>query len=339
MVFVPKRVLIEQEALDYALGAKLYAHFLKQDVELKIIKSHNRVTAIPGKTPQESYFEAKQTLVVGVRKSEKFQTCKPSAHYQLPLATSCPGKCEYCYLQTNLGKKPYVRIYVNLDEILAKAQEYIEARKPEITVFEGAATSDPLPVEYLTGNLAKVITYFGQQEFGRFRLVTKFTDVDSLLKVAHQGHTTFRFSINSPYVINTFEHNTPSMKERIIAAGKIAGANYPLGFIIGPIIFYEKWQEEYEVMLEELSKVLPDSQRNLTFELITHRFTKRAKTNILSLYPKTKLDMDEQKRQLKYGQFGYTKYVYPKDVLGDFKEFFTKQIEEKFPGAKISYFV
>lgn len=339
MTFEPKRVLIEQKALDYTLGAKLYDYFKDRDVELKIIKSHNRVTGIPGKTPQQGYFEAKRTLVIGVRKSEKFQTCKPSAHYQLPLATSCPGKCEYCYLQTNLGRKPYIRIYVNVDEILDRTTEYIVERKPEITIFEGAATSDPIPVEYLTGSLAKVITYFGQQEYGRFRFVTKFTDVDSLLNIDHRGHTTFRFSINSPYVINTFEHNTPTMDERIFAAGKIAKANYPLGFIVGPIMFYENWQDEYETMLKELSRVIPQTQQSLTFELITHRFTKRAKTNILSLYPKTKLEMDEDKRQLKYGQFGYTKYVYPKEVLHGFKDFFTKQIDEKFPQARISYFV
>lgn len=340
MRFEPKRVLVEQHALDYTLGYELYNYFkTKNDVEVKIIKSHNRVTNIPGKTPQQGFFEAKRTLVIGVRKSEKFQTCRPSAHYQLPLATSCPGKCEYCYLQTNLGKKPYIRIYVNVDEILERAKNYILERKPEITIFEGAATSDPIPVEYLTGSLAKAIKYFGQEKYGRFRFVTKFTDVESLLNVEHLGHTTFRFTINSPFVINTFEHNTPSMLERIIAAGKIAKANYPLGFIIGPIMLYDGWQNEYENMLEELAKALPQKQKNLTFELITHRFTQKAKSNILTLYPKTKLDLDENKRQLKYGQFGYTKYIYPKNVLNEFKDFFSKQISEKFSEAKILYFV
>lgn len=340
MIFEPKRVLIEQNALEYPLGKKLYAYFKNKDcIELKRIKSHNRVTGIPGKTSQQGFYEAKKTLVIGVRKSKKFQTCKPSAHYQLPIATSCPGKCEYCYLQTTLGKKPYLRIYVNIDEILNWTKGYILERQPEITIFEGAATSDPVPVEYLTGNLAKVIEFFGQEEHGRFRVVTKFTDIDSLLNLRHNGHTTFRFSINTPYIIQTFEHNTPSMTERILAAGKIAKANYPLGFIVGPIMYYENWQMDYENMLKELSKTVLQTEQTLTFELITHRFTSRAKNNILTLYPKTKLDLDENKRQLKYGQFGYTKYVYPKHIMNEIKEFFQKQIEDRFENSEITYFV
>lgn len=339
MRFEPKRVLIEKEALEYPLGDQLYQYFKKQDVELNIIKTHNRVTGIPGRTPQQGYFEAKRTLVVGLRKSADFQTCKPSAHYQLPLVTSCPGKCEYCYLQTTLGKKPYIRVYVNVDEILSRAKEYIQINKPEMTVFEGAATSDPIPVEYLTGALAKTITFFGQEELGRFRLVTKFTEVDSLLTLNHYGHTTFRFTINSPYVINSFEHSTPSMEERIRAAGKVANAGYPLGFIIGPIMHYDNWRMEYRNMLTEVANVIEKKVYAPSFELITHRFTGRAKNNILKLYPETKLDMDEKNRQLKYGQFGYTKYVYPKAILNELKEFFEYHIKEIFPEAKISYFV
>jgi biotin synthase-like enzyme len=41
--------------------------------------------------------------------------------------------CHYCYLQTTLGNKPYIRTYVNMDEILEQAGHYIDERKPEIT--------------------------------------------------------------------------------------------------------------------------------------------------------------------------------------------------------------
>jgi spore photoproduct lyase len=120
-----------------------YLGFKLEKVPVSMTGSHNRVTGIPGKTPREAYLEAKRTLVVGVRRTLQFSSCKPSAHYQLPLATSCTGWCQYCYLNTTLGKKPYVRIYVNVEEILQQAGEYIKKRAPETTVFEGAATSDP----------------------------------------------------------------------------------------------------------------------------------------------------------------------------------------------------
>ncbi|MDI3533786.1 MAG: spore photoproduct lyase [Thermosediminibacterales bacterium] len=87
--YIPKRVFFEQEALEYPAGKYLYKHFKNLGKsEIKLLKSHNRVTEIPGKTPQECYVEGKNTLVVGVRKTLDFEKCKPSAHYQLPLVTA-----------------------------------------------------------------------------------------------------------------------------------------------------------------------------------------------------------------------------------------------------------
>ncbi|OPX90242.1 MAG: Spore photoproduct lyase [Pelotomaculum sp. PtaB.Bin104] len=336
--FVPKRVIFEKEALQYPLGEKLWGYFRDQGVETGFATTHNRITTIPGKTPAEGYFEGKRTLVVGVRRTLKFETCKPSAHFQLPLATSCPGKCEYCYLLTNLGKKPYLRVYVNIDEILAAARDYIEKRKPEVTVFEGAATSDPVAVEPYTGLLGRAIEFFGAQEYGRFRFVTKFTDVDSLLDVPHHGHTRFRFSINARQVIDRFEHATPSLPERLTAAQKVAAAGYPLGFLVAPIIAEKGWQESYRELFQTLAAGFGHAS-GLTFEFITHRFTKRAKANILEVFPGTGLSLDEEARTFKFGQFGYGKYVYPGELLKEIRAEFEVMAKEFFPGAEVKYFV
>ncbi len=338
MVFEPKRVIFERDALKYPLGEELLRYFRDKGVDTGFTGSHNRVTTIPGKTRAEGYFEGKRTLVVGVRRTLTFQTCKPSAHYQLPLVTSCPGKCEYCYLLTNLGRKPYVRIYVNIEEILNAARGYIEKRKPEVTVFEGAATSDPLPVEPYTGILKRAISFFGGQEHGRFRFVTKFSDVDSLMNVLHNGHTRFRFSINADRVIRQFEHATPSLAERLNAAKKVATAGYPLGFLVAPIIAAEGWRESYRELFEAAAVEFGDIP-GLTFEFITHRFTKRAKNNILELFPNTGLDLDEEARTFKYGQFGYGKYIYPKELFKELSVYFKELVDEFFPGAVIKYFV
>ncbi|NLO89494.1 MAG: spore photoproduct lyase [Clostridia bacterium] len=335
--FIPQRVYIEPAALEYPLGKHLYEYFKSQGIPTKYTTSHNRVVGIPGKTPPEAFREAKNTLVIGIRKSKKFETCRPSAHFQLPLVTGCPGKCEYCYLATNLGRKPYIRVYVNVGEILSIAKDYMEQRKPEITLFEGAATSDPLPVEAYTGSLKKTIEFFSDQQFGRFRFVTKFTNVDSLLPVEHKGKTHFRFSINLPEIINTFEHGTPTLEERLKAAEKVSRAGYPLGIMIAPIFLEGSWQDNYFELLKTVKKFISDTP--LSFELITHRFTKRAKSTILDIFPGTQLSMDEEKRRFKYGQFGYGKYLYPKDLINEAKEFFMENINSLFKDATVEYFV
>ncbi len=345
MTFTPHQVFYEPQALDYPLGRNLVDYFRQINIPVQATTSHNRVTGITGKTPVELYQKAKKTLVIGVRHSKTFQTCKPSAHYQLPLVTSCPGMCEYCYLATTLGPKPYVRIYVNIDEILALTQDIIKKRLPETTVFEGAATSDPLPVERYTGSLKKTINFFGEQPQGRFRFVTKFTEVESLLDANHHGHTRFRFSLNCEEIIKKFEHGTPSARERILAAKKVLQAGYPLGFIIAPLFKFENWQDEYTTLFILLQKLLTPtisenrSPEKLSLEFISHRFTTRAKSHILKVFPQTKLPLEESKRKYKYGQFGYGKYIYPPEEMKELKTFFFHLTDKYLPEARIEYFV
>lgn len=62
--FVPARVLIDRDALGYPLGARLADAF------------------------------AGRKIPVAVYDGREFQTCRPSANYQLPLVSGCPGLCQ-----------------------------------------------------------------------------------------------------------------------------------------------------------------------------------------------------------------------------------------------------
>jgi spore photoproduct lyase len=350
-LFSPERVIFEQQALDYPLGDRLYREFQNQGLELGFTSSHNQVRGIPGQNRQEKFCRGKRTLVVGVRQGQEFATCRPSAHYQLPLCTGCPGLCEYCYLLTNMSRSPYIRIYVNLDQILERTAAYIRDRLPEPTVFEGAATSDPLAVETYSGSLARVIEFFAGQPRGRFRFVTKFDDVDSLLPLQHRGATRFRFSVNTEAVIHHFEHGTPPLAARLSAARKVADAGYPLGFMIAPIIAaggaageqrpgaYDphNWERDYGALFEDLVQF--SDVADLTFELITHRFTARAKCAIQELFPRTRLPLEESERRFKWGQFGYGKYVFNPELQQRVGDFLRSTLSARLPQARLEYCV
>jgi spore photoproduct lyase len=337
--FVPQLVYIEPRALEYPLGKELYDKFTKMGLEIKETTSHNQIRGLPGETDLQKYRVAKSTLVVGIRKTLKFDTSKPSAEYAIPLATGCMGHCHYCYLQTTLGSKPYIRTYVNLDEIFGSAEKYIAERGQEITRFEAACTSDIVGIDHLTHSLKKTIEFIGQTEYGRLRFVTKFHHVDHLLDAQHNGKTRFRFSINSRFVIKNFEPGTSSFEERMGAARKVAMAGYPLGFIVAPIYRHEEWKEGYYEMFERLSSSLKGMDINgLTFELIQHRFTAPAKKVIQKNYPKTKLELDESKRKYKWGRYGIGKYVYQNEEAAELETTIRTYIKQFFPEAEVQYF-
>ncbi|EFM09901.1 Radical SAM domain protein [Paenibacillus curdlanolyticus YK9] len=337
--FIPDLIYFEPKSLEYPKGRRIFDWAQQEGIPYRMTSSHNRITNLPGDTELEQYKMAKRTLVVGIRKTLKFDTSKPSAEYAIPIATGCMGHCHYCYLQTTLGAKPYIRIYVNTDDIMEAARGYIEERKPEITRFEAACTSDPVGLEPISGSLRELIEFMADQEFGRLRFVTKFHHVDSLLDARHNGHTRIRFSVNSKYVIRHFEPNTSRFEERIEAASKVAHAGYPIGFIIAPIIWHEGWEDGYGELIEQLAKSLPpEARQNLTFELIQHRFTKTAKNVIERRYPKTKLEMDIEKRKYKWGRWGQGKYVYPDEQADALRMYLSERIFDHFPESTIDYF-
>jgi spore photoproduct lyase len=340
-MFKPRRIVFEKDSLNYDMGKKIFDKFKDNpNVEIINLTSSKIKQHIPGEDLFSQYREGKKTLVVGTKKSLNFQYCKPSAHYQLPLVSGCMGQCEYCYLNTKLGDKPFVKIHVNIDDILQQAQKYIDKRLPDITIFEGAATSDPLPLEPYTHPLQKAIEFFGESSNGRFRFVTKYNDVDTLLNIKHNGHTEIRFSINTSTIINQYENFTASSEKRIEASIKVASAGYPTGFLIAPVFIYPNWKEEYRHLLLGLSRKLPENLNYpVTFEVISHRYTTVAKNRILEIFPQTELPMNEEERKFKYGQFGYGKYVYPKESIDEIKEFFTMEIEELFKNKKVLYII
>ncbi|MFW5976765.1 MAG: spore photoproduct lyase [Bacillota bacterium] len=337
--FNPSQVIIRENALDYDMGEKLYNKFKQNNIKTRIVSSKGPFPLNYNLPFKKKFHRAKSIIVVAVRSLNKFQTCKPSAHYQLPLVSGCPGHCHYCYLSTNLGKNPYIKIYANIEEIFTRAQKYIEEQKPEITIFEGAATSDPLPVEKWGGSLSKAIKFFARQEFARFRFVTKFTEVEPLLNLKHKKQTEFRFSLNSNYVIQNFEPATPPLEKRIEAAYKVKKADYPLGFLIAPIMIYKNWEQEYEELIKKIKEKISTTGEDISLELITHRYTERAKNVIEQAYPRTDLPMKNENRRFKYGQFGYGKYVYPEDKMDKIKKFMKKNLQKYLPEAEIKYLV
>ncbi len=106
--------------------------------------------------------------------------------------------------------------------------------------------------------------------------------------------------------------------------------------VLAPIMPVENWQDEYSKLFDQIRQNL-DFPVDLTFELITHRFTPGSKEVLTGWYPNSSLEMDETTRAMKRNKFGGTKYVYPADRMAELKQFFYNKIGLHFPEAKILY--
>jgi spore photoproduct lyase len=235
-----------------------------------------------------------------------------------------------------------VRVFANLPEILQNNVRYAPADGP-LQTFEASCYTDPLGIEHLTGGLAECIRWFGTQEKAHLRWVSKFDAVDGLLGLAHNGHTRCRASVNASPVARRYEGGVASVPNRLAALRKLAlpvsqgGGGYPVGIVIAPIMPIPDWQEHYGRLLHDIEAAL-DFPCDLTFELITHRFTPGSRDTLLDWYPNTTLDLDPANRDVKRNKFGGEKYVYPKAAMKELRTFFETEIGHRFPSGRILYF-
>ncbi|HAJ63619.1 MAG TPA: radical SAM protein, partial [Cyanobacteria bacterium UBA8543] len=96
-------------------------------------------------------------------------------------------------------------------------------------------------------------------------------------------------SINAAQISAQFEGGTASVASRLQALRHLAlprasgGGGYPVGLVIAPIMPVEEWQYHYSCLLDSISAAL-DFDCDLTFELISHRFTPGSKEVLMNWY-------------------------------------------------------
>jgi spore photoproduct lyase len=340
-LWLPEQVLFTPAALEEPWGQQIYTRVQALNLPIQEL-SQNWVAGLRGATDRETYAIAKRTMVVVAAPPSHFKLTPipPSADWQFHLAEGCPAHCQYCYLAGSLQGPPVVRVFANLPQILENVTHY--ERLDQSTTFEVSCYTDPLSIEHLTGSLSECIRHFGTRQTGYLRCVSKFDGVEPLLDLPHNRHTRCRFSVNIPAIATRLEGGTASLDARLNALRRLAlprsqgGGDYPVGLVIAPIMPVDHWQLHYGALLDRISTAL-DFGCDLTFELISHRFTPGSKEVLQSWYPGSKLDMDESNRHSKRNKFGGIKYVYDPKTMKQLRQFFEQEIADRFPQGQLLY--
>jgi spore photoproduct lyase len=338
---MPDRVLFTPAALEESWGQQILQRVQSLGLPIEELP-RNRLTGLRGEDDRETYAIAKRTLAIVTAPPSHFKLSPipPSADWQFHLAEGCPAHCQYCYLAGSLQGPPVIRAFANLPQILANLANY--ERPGEPTSYEVSCYTDPLGIEHLTGSLAECIRYFGTREDASLRWVSKFDQVEPLLDLPHNGHTRCRSSVNATAISRQFEGGTAPVANRLQALRQLAlpraqaGGGYPVGLVIAPIMPIDDWQTHYSQLFDQIETAL-DFDCDLTFELISHRFTPGSKDVLLSWYPNTKLDLAEAGRSQKRNKFGGTKYVYSSEIMKALRQFFEQEISRRFPQAQLLY--
>lgn len=332
-MFKPKAIYYEEGIENYKLGRELMEKY--KDVPKVLIENHNNIEEMRKKENKE-FLNMKQNLIIGTRKTHKYQPNHKVSDFLVPYTSSgCIAACMYCYLVCNYNKCAYLRLFVNREQMLDKIIKTAEKSENDLT-FEIGSNSDLILENTITGNLPWTIENFKNSKKGYLTFPTKFEMVDDILELDHKGKVIVRVSVNPEEIINNIEVGTSRLAGRIEAINRLKDADYKVGILIAPVVMVDNWKELYLELIKRLSETLSEKVKKdvffeiifMTYSYVHSKINEEAFPNAIGLYNK---DMMTGR--------GRGKYMYKTELRKDGEIFFREALKKYFPNNEILYIV
>ncbi|MBS1259158.1 MAG: Spore photoproduct lyase [Candidatus Scalindua arabica] len=250
--YQPKKIFIEKDVVNSSVTKQIINKL--PDVTVEYIDDYRNIR-IEGNTTDDVYIESKVCLAIARKKGglvKEFR-CRDgiigNTEYFISHGNNCNLDCEYCFLQSYFDNA-VPTVFVNHDEILTAINDVLLAAGNKKTVFHAGELCDALAFDDLTGLSLKLIPLFSEYPNARLELRTKTTTIENLLTIQGTNNIVISWTFSPQLIIDAYEHKTPSLEERVRAAGKVQGAGYNVGICLDPIILCEDWFNNYRSMLE-----------------------------------------------------------------------------------------
>ena len=334
-MFLPKAVYFEKDVYNYELGKELLDKYKENNVICVEIENHNNIEEMR-KNQNSEFANMKQNIIIGVRKTHKHVENHKVSNYLVPYTSSgCIAMCMYCYLVCNFNKCSYMRLFVNREQMLDKIKKVANKNEKDL-VFEIGSNSDLVLENTITNNLVWTIENFASNHKGLLTFPTKFSMVDPILPLNHNGKIIFRMSVNPQEIIREIEIGTSPLKNRVEAINKVKEAGYKVGILIAPVILVDNWKELYKELIEYLYENLTEKvKKDVFFEIIfmtysyIHRMiNKAAFPNKTELYNKEIMTVR-----------GRGRYMYKKEEKQQAEKYIRELLKKYFSQNEILYIV
>lgn len=327
----PTQIYYEPNIDQYELGKQLRDRF--SDIPWIPIENHNNIEELRAKQNSE-FKNLKQLLIIGTRKTHKYVENHKVSDYLVPYTSSgCTAMCLYCYLVCNYNKCSYLRLFVNREQMMERLIRTSNKSVKELT-FEIGSNSDLVLENTFTDNLPWTIENLLMSKKGRITFPSKFSMVDPLLPLNHQGRVIFRMSVNPESIIRDVEIGTSSLDKRIETINKMAEADYIVGILIAPIILVDNWKELYTELFDRLEAELSEKMKNqmfievifMTYSFVQRKINEEAFPDSIQLYNQEKMT----------GR-GMGKYCYRQNLRSEGEIFVHDELERRFGQGRILY--
>ncbi|MCM8782713.1 MAG: hypothetical protein NC828_06690, partial [Candidatus Omnitrophica bacterium] len=239
------------------------------------------------------YNRRRDCFFVIIEKHDFFKKCPCTkmavscGYHIFNLGFGCTFECTYCYLQeyTNC---PGIILPSNIEKYFAIFKDY---KRPGMRIGTGEFT-DSLAIDDITQYSIPLVDFFNKNKEIIFEFKTKSDNIANLVRARHEKNIVISWSLNPENVIRENEFYTASLENRLKAAVECVRAGYMVGFHFDPIIHYNSWENDYNMLVNCLFDKIPPKYI-AWISLGTFRFKPNLKRIIENRFPNSTI-LDEE---------------------------------------------
>ncbi|HEX9444752.1 MAG TPA: radical SAM protein, partial [Candidatus Binatia bacterium] len=249
--FVPEEIIVESGSD----RGPIYRNLKRAFPEVPFVIADRSEAGAP---PPTAFGAAKRRLLLARHRGEFLKKCPGSDgqvccnYFVINFASNCSMDCSYCYLQEYLADNPALKVFGNVDDLIAEADAMLGRHRKFFFRIGTGEITDSLALDPYIGFSAEVVPFFAEQPNVLLELKTKSDCVDGLLGLDPKDRVVVSWSMNPQRVIDADEHGTASLEERLSAARRCQAAGYRLGFHFDPMVEYPGWESDYRDMVEKI---------------------------------------------------------------------------------------
>lgn len=253
-----EKIWIHEDSRSSALAQRIMSLFPAEKIQM--------VSADPlpakGQMSAEQFTRSKKLLYIKPFDGQFFKRCPGATqkktltccnYYVLNLGQQCNMNCSYCYLQSYLNS-PTMVMYSNIDQAISELRS-MASEHPNLPYRVGTGeVIDSLSLDPITLYSRQLIEFFREFPNWKLELKTKSDCVDQFLDCEHAGNVIIGWSLNCPQVIESEEHGTARLHQRLAAAHKCRDKGYLISFHLDPLIWFPEWKDGYKTLVHEITK-------------------------------------------------------------------------------------
>jgi spore photoproduct lyase len=289
-----RRILVEQEARDYAMTRRILARLPAVPVE--VIRDRE-VLNTSGRDRAAWLPEAKTTLLLAVQKGPFWRECPGTRDYiccgyqVLQVTLNCPMDCTYCVLQGYVNV-PAITVFVNVEDVLEEVEARWAQHPDRVWRLGTGEFGDSLALDGLMGLNELLIPRFAGQGQAILEIKSKWPQIEPLLSLGPNRQVIFAWSLNPAEIIPGEERFAASLESRLQAAARAVAAGFRVAFHFDPLIYFPGWEEAYQRTVEQLGAAVP-SQAIAWISLGGLRLLPPLRQLMLQRFPRSRIAAQE----------------------------------------------